>query len=172
MKLLTEKIGGYDIEIHVDTRGDFSATFNENDYEAKTQVALIEQLTAAVKKAALQHPVNVTVLGLVPNTQRNEFSSSSPYRKGAGFVHAQLKARHQRQSGVWLLRTEDGRQKFQVGSYSNDGTIARRLTVEETVEYMRLATALVDAQRALDEFTTAVKISPQAELDAAKAGAK
>jgi hypothetical protein len=168
MKLTTTKIRGQELTIEVNAGGTFTCDFGDHTYEAKTHAELLERLEVAVKKHLAQNPVDVTVIGLVSRDKRKMSYSSTPFEKGVGFVHALLTAKHERHGGTFLLRAVDGGQKFQVGSYSSEGTICRRLTVEESVEYMRLASAVVDAEKALAAFELTVKVNAQELLDAAR----
>jgi hypothetical protein len=172
MKLTTEKIGDARIDLDVDGHGTFSAEFNDQRYTAKTREELVEQLKKAVKKASQQGAVDVTVLGIVESgKQRGGYSSDGPFKKGGGFVQAKLRARHERQHNTWLLVTDDDRfasTKFQVGSYSHDGDIVRRLTIAEAMEYMKLIEAERVAKTALEDFVGAVKLDVDAALEAAR----
>lgn len=84
--------------------------------------------------------------------------------KGAGVVDAKLRAKHERQHGVFLLVAESG-QKFQVGSYGSDPTIARRLTQAEAAQYIALVEAVRVATTALEDFEGNVSINASEELE-------
>lgn len=170
MKLSTETIGDQKIEIEVEQGGMFVASFNDHDYRASTRVELLDQLKTAVKKAAQQGMVDVSVLGLVPTTNDDRlYSRTTPYKLGDGVVHAKLRSRHEREYNTYLL-VSDAKQKFKV-SGSLEGTIARRLTDPEVAEYLRLREALRVATTAVEDFVGAVKLNPDEALaSAAKKG--
>lgn len=170
MKLTTEKIGDHRIDIEVDGNGGFFADFNDQSYSAKTLEELKATLTKAVKRATQQAAVPVTVLGIIETTARSSYSSDGPFREGAGFVHAKLRAKHERQYNTYLLVTDDDRmstQKFQIYGSSN-GTICRRLTLAEVTRYMELAEAKRLAVVALEDFIGEAKVKPETVLEAAR----
>lgn len=169
MRLSTETIGAHKIEIDVDGHGQFSAEFNDHTFTHKTRLELIDALKVAVKRADAQGVVEVTVIGIAASDRKY---SSDPFMSGAGYVHAKLRGKHERQHNTFLLVTDDARfkpTKFKIEGWRN-GTITRRLTDVETTEYLRLAESLRVATTALEDFTGAAQIKPEDALDAAREG--
>lgn len=164
MKLATETVSKQKIEIEVDSHGQFSAEFNDMSFSAKTRLELLEQLKKAVRTFEKTKPVLVTVLGLVRKANRRSWDTEH-FIQGAGTVDAKLRGHHDR-NRVWLLTSEDG-QKFQVGGYRSDATIARRLTTAEAVRYGELVEAIRVATTALEDFVGCVGIDPAKALEAA-----
>lgn len=169
MKLTTEKISEQRIDIEVDTNGGFSATFNDQDFNAKTRLELIEQLKKAVKRFERVTPVEVTILGLVRKKNRKSWDSEA-FEQGAGAVNAKLRGRHVR-NRVWLMESDDDDKacKFHLGGYKSDGTIVRRLTPKETLRYNELLEQKRVAETALEDFVGSVKVDPYQALNNAAA---
>lgn len=173
IKLGTERIGPdrVAIDVTVDGSGIFHAEFNDQEFSSKTRMELVEQLTKAVKVAASQRPVDVTVLGIRPQSKQEAArwgGSSEKFTEGIGAVQAQLRGKHERQSHTWLLQTVDKPVvKFQV-SYSRDGQICRRLTAEEIAHYTDLAQQAEAAAAALKAYIESVSLDPEEALEEAR----
>lgn len=167
MKIATERIGGAEIDIDVSGEGRFSATFNDQEFSGKTLEELRERLKAAVKKAAAQGTVPVSVLGLVPAQKKSFGFDDGPFTRGAGIVDAKLRSKHEREYNSYLLVSDSG-QKFKVAGSSREPLIARRLTLAEHMEYLKLAEAVRVATTALEDFVGSVKINPDEALAAAR----
>jgi hypothetical protein len=165
MRLGSERIGSETIDVEVDVNGVFMATFDGQDYDATTRLELIEKLTKAVKRSALRGVVDVTVLNLVPNKNRSGWDNG-PYALGSGVIDATLRSKHDRQHNTYLLTSCDGK-KFQV-SGAREGTIARRLTAKEQIEYLKLCQERDSAVAAVEAFAAAVRIDPDKALTGAR----
>lgn len=159
MKLTTAKLGKHKIDIEVGHNGKFSAVLDDQDYSADTQAELLEQLKKAIRRLEKQKPIEVTVLGIV----KSKHGHYRDYNEGDGFLHALLRGRHDR-NRVWLMTTEDGKEKFQIGGYERDGTIVRRLTHAETSAYMALLEQRRKTKTAIEDFIGAVKLDPYKAL--------
>lgn len=169
MKHGTETIRGVRVEVEVDTVGQFSATFDDQEYDAPTRKELLAKLEVAIKRAQRYKPIDVSVLNLVPKPTTRSWDSEL-YQEGPGVVQAKLRGYHQSQR-VWLLTAVDGAhagKKFQVGGYQREGIIARRLTLDETMRYTALCEALRVAETALKDFVGSVKIDPKQALEQQK----
>jgi hypothetical protein len=170
MKFATEKVRGEAIDIEVNGAGEFSATYEDQDYTANSKKELIEQLDRAVKKAKTVKAVDVTVLGLVEKTARSRWDTER-FEQGDGFVQAKLRSRHERQR-VWLMVTDDkDKTKFAIGNYRSEGTIVRRLTPAECAHYLELCAAVRVAEAALKAFIDEVQIEPAEMLKQASVAA-
>jgi hypothetical protein len=178
MKLTTDTINGVNIDVEVNSSGQFSAEFEDVSYSAPTRLALLEQLTKAVKKAQQAGIVPVTILGRVkkdPKDRHAHMYDSGPYENGAGVIHALLRSKHAKEWNAYLLVSDDAdKQKFKM-SGSREGVLARRLTADEVTHWKALRDALDLAELALEEFEKHVSIDADEALEAAaaaKAGAK
>lgn len=171
MKLGIDRIGvdQVPLEVHVSEGGEFSAEFDEERYTATTRKELLEKLEKAVKAARETNPIDVTVLGLVPVSDRKGGWSSDPFEAGAGVVQAKLRGKHQREYNAWLMITDDGKKRFKYSSSRRESIqIARRLNAAEVREYLALREAIRVAETALEDFVGKVQIDPEEALQAAR----
>lgn len=170
MKLTTETFGKHQIEIEVNsTTGEFSATFNDEDYRAATRVELFEKLKKAVKRLDTVKPIAVTVLGYGRKAAAKSWDSD-PFMEKEGYLHAQLRGRHER-NRTWLLVTDDdlAPTKFQLGDYrGRDAKIVRRLTFAEVKTYTKLLETMRVAKTALEDFVGALQVDPSVLLEQAR----
>lgn len=149
-KLTTITIGDERIDVDVDAAGKFSATYQEEDYRTTTLDELTKKLEQAHRDAKQAIRVPVTVLGLIPNVEKNRYGKPDPFTRGRGVVHGVLRGKHGRLS-VYLLTSDDGK-KFQVETYSSAPTICARLTDVQVARYLELAEAKDAAVAALETF--------------------
>jgi hypothetical protein len=163
-KLLDETIGGDSISITVDNTGVFRATYDEEEYSAKTLEELRALLKRAEAKRAGRQAIEVTVIDLVPaDKAQSRNYAPDPFEEGRGVVHALLRKRHERQSAYLL--TSVGGVKFQIRSYGTGSKgICRRLTDAEVAEYLRLGAAVDEAKAAFEAFREQALIDPDEVL--------
>lgn len=170
MIFATEKLGKHSIEIEVDRKGKFSAQFDDQDYAAETHAELVELLKKAVKRHDRYKPIEVTVLGVMFKPARRSFDNEK-IMAGDGTIDAVLRGYHAR-NRVWLLTSVEGSEKFQLGGYNCKGVIVRRLTLEETLRYLKLAEDRRIAATAIEDFVGSVKVDPKELVEAAQKEAK
>src|SRR5688572_19126740 len=174
MKLATEKFGDERIDLEVDGNGKNFARWNDQDFTAATLKELREDLTKAAKRARKQKPIDVTVLGLVPETSRSNYGRNEPFKQGGGYVQAKLRAEHATRGGVFLMISDDDRfknERFELGGYQmREADICRRLSLSELVEYEQILEAKRKAETALEDFIGARTIDAKAELLKARKG--
>lgn len=154
-----KRIADTNIKIEVNDAGVFSASFEEETFSGKTMEQLEGSLKAAIKKAKELHPVDVSVVGKVPKLHD---PYGHKYTDGVGVVHAILRKRHDR-SAVYLFTAADGT-KFQLSSYHSRDHICRRLTDEETAEYLRLRQAVEAAKVVLEAWTEERRVNADEAL--------
>lgn len=95
--------------------------------------------------------IDVSIVGMVDNGEKNRYGRQDPYTTGIGVVQAKLRGKHQRNRD-WLLTSDDGK-KFTLGTWgSAEHMICRRLSLSETIEYIHLAMAAKDAKEQLDTW--------------------
>lgn len=169
MKFGTEQIGKHKIEVEVDRKGQFSAEFDEVTYSASTVNELTDVLKKAVKRLEKVKPIAVTVLGMIKKAPTSKWDTEK-FSEGDGAIDALLRGYHER-NRVWLLTTVEGQHKFQVGGYGNRAVIARRLTLQETIDYQARLEARRVAVTAVEDFIGAAKVDPAALLEAARKAA-
>lgn len=136
------------IAVHVDHLGNFSATVDDVELEAKTLVELKPKVEKAIKRmidnANPKKQIQITVLGMkIVN------STHDPLQKGIGVVHARLRGKHGR-NHEYLFTSESG-QKFKLRSWGNQH-VTRRLNAGQEAEYLRLAQTQADAIAAVEKF--------------------
>lgn len=171
MKLGHDIINGRRIEIDIDAAGNFSATFDDQTFSDKTHAGLLEKLKKAIKKAAAQGTVDVTVIGIVK--QHDSRYNSSPFTAGPGYLQAKLRGPHERSYNTWLLVTDDARYskpvKFQIQG-TREGRICRRLTDAECRRYIEIAEARRAAATALEDFEGETSLNLEEALSGARKG--
>lgn len=151
VRLHTETIGKRPIDIHVNTCGEFTAEFEDNEYTSKSLDDLRVLLRKAVTKAKPTSLIPVTIVGIIPHKAKGRYDTER-FDVGPGAVHAQLRDKHEREYHVYLYQTDDGKQKFKRGGYGNkerEEVTCRRLTPAQIDRYVALRLARDEAVAAL-----------------------
>src|SRR5262245_37546100 len=152
MSKVTEwTIRDHKVAVTVDHLGNFNATVDDVDLEAKTLADLKPKVEKAVKRmidnANPKKQLAVTVLGMIIVNKTHD-----PLQKGIGVVHARLRGKHGR-NHEYLFTAETG-QKFKLRSWGNQH-VTKRLNAGQEAEYLQLAKAQADADAAMEAFEKA-----------------
>ncbi len=139
------------VAVSVDHLGNFTATVDDVELEAKTLADLKPKVEKAIKRmidnANPKKQIAITVLGM-----RIVNKTHDPLQKGVGVVHARLRGKHGR-NHEYLFTAESG-QKFKLRSWGNQH-VTRRLNAGQEAEYLALAQAQADADAAIAAFEKA-----------------
>lgn len=168
MKVTTVDVGGEEVGIEVDGNGRFRAEYDGEHVAGNTLQEVKDQLAKMNRKALDSRAIPVTVVGIVQTpTKDNRWDRSDPFENGIGVINAKFRGRHARTS-QWLLIAEGQndaeRKKFTISGYherSQYQVLCRRLSLAETLEYIRLAKAAEFAKQQLDVWIGERRVDPK-----------
>jgi hypothetical protein len=158
-------VGDDEVDVEVDANGRFFATYDEEHYAADTMQELKDRLKKMSRRALDKHAIDVTVVGIVPTEEKSKWGRSEPFEGGIGVVNAKYRGKHERTRELLLIsegpRAEE-RKKFSLGGgyggQKEHNVICRRISLDETMEYIRLAKAAEFAHEQLLNWIDARKL--------------
>jgi hypothetical protein len=167
MKVTSVEIGGEQVAIDVDVSGRFHARYDDTNIGGDTLQEVKDQLAKMNRKTLDARAVPVTVIGIVPNEEQRKFGTVDPYVNGIGVLNALYRGKHAR-NGYHLLVADSStgaeRKKFNISTYGTHDrhqVICRRITLDETMEYLRLAKAAEYAKQQLDVWIKERRVDPK-----------
>lgn len=146
-KVASFAVGDEEVDIEVDANGRFFAVYDRENFAADTLQELKDRLAKANRKVLDKHAIDVTVVGLVPTETASRYGRTEPYEAGIGVINAKYRGKHARTNALLLISegsTAEERKKFDLSSYDSTREykiICRRISLDETMEYLRLAKA-------------------------------
>jgi hypothetical protein len=168
MKITTVTVGDEEVEIEVDMNGRFHAEYDGQSVGGDTLQEVKDHLVKMNRKVLDERAVPVTIIGIVPvekQKDRHGFRTSDPFEDGVGVLNAKLRGRHARtREFLYIAEGENAeeRKKFSL-HYSGSKryqVACRRLSLAESLEYIRLAKAAEFAQQQLDVWIDARRLDP------------
>lgn len=155
---------GVEVQIKVDTEGNWYANVGDQQLAAPTKPELVKKIDKATKRVAQEVTVPFTSVSLTRHWNTGKIVRT--VRSGVAYgLHSG--------NGNVLARWDDNGEKTQLDRYDR-GTDTKfvPLTSEEADEYASLYVAQVKAQKAVDEWVKARKIDlRQTVIDALEKGA-
>ena len=156
-------LGKDEIAIHVDSDGRFHAEYEEEHVYGDTLPNLKDELQKRFKKTQTRSPIDVSIVGKIVDPAPSRYSGRGDrYISGIGVVNAVLRGQNSRLRD-WLLTSEDN-YKFSLGGSDGRRIICRRLSSDESLEYIRLARAIEFAKEQLESWTAERRIDPKVVL--------
>lgn len=167
MKIATVDVGEEKVEIDVDVYGRFNARYDEANVGGDTLQEVKDQLVKMNRKVLDAKAIDVTIIGIVEADQTNFMQRGDVYTSGIGVLNAKFRGKHER-TGQWLLISEGAnqkeRKKFSLstgGGRDQYQVLCRRVSLEETLEYIRLAKAAEFAKEQLLNWIHQRRLDPK-----------